>query len=368
MFTILCGNLQVTAYEIIRCLPFFLYQRLIQSIIDLAGSMESWRFTDGNKRWHCTSGLISNLLLSAKKYVLGRDALLHISVPLSACKEWLNHGQVQVPFTFYMALPTRDMSVRVFQDCVIAFVQPRRLRWLRWKQKSLLLLVDHTEISLSFTYRLAYSHPWIRTDESNTAKAKWYTCSSCLSHPCSVTSPVLQEMESRLSAVCAWWRWQARHWFVYIQQFFAGTSSLTLPVATDILGSRLLKKDRDLGAEVNLKKVSESQCSVPVLQVWRREGQRSDFDLSNSMCWAYDKGHLLPVVMVNSSHDCWYCQKLWQFSVLSETPCLFSRWFFWCESITPCEDLSQEQLVVTRGWDFQVPAKHWYLAQMNPPY
>lgn len=120
MSTILCGNLQVTAYEIIRCLPFFLYQRLIQSIIDLAGSMESWRFTDGNKRWHCTSGLISNLLLSAKKYVLGRDALLHISVPLSACKEWLNHGQVQVPFTFYMALPTRDVckSLSGLCDCL----------------------------------------------------------------------------------------------------------------------------------------------------------------------------------------------------------------------------------------------------------
>lgn len=161
------------------------------------------------------------------------------------CLHVRNRGRVQVLFTFCMALPTRDTSVRVFQDCVIAFVQLRRLRWLRWKQKSLLLLVDHTEISLSFTCRLAIA-VHLDQDRCNNAKAKWYTCSFYLSHLCSVTLPVLQEMESMLSTVCAWWGWQARHWFVYIQQFFAGTSFLTLPVTTDILGSRLLKKDREI--------------------------------------------------------------------------------------------------------------------------
>lgn len=66
----------------------------------------------------------------------------------------------------------------------------------------------------------------------------------------------------------------------------------------------------DCGAQVK-QVTAESQCSAPALLVCRGEYvSRSNFDLNNSVCQAYDIGHLLLVLTGNSSCDCWYCQKM----------------------------------------------------------
>lgn len=63
------------------------------------------------------SGPLSMSLLPTKKCVLGRTALLPISVILSACREGLDHDQVQalgclIPHTHGSSLPGRTKHRR----------------------------------------------------------------------------------------------------------------------------------------------------------------------------------------------------------------------------------------------------------------